>query len=1086
MRLEPGAKFDRFTVEALLGEGGMGQVYRALDERLQRRVALKILRPREGGDAGEGRDDRGDRISLILREARAAAALDHPNAVSVFELGEHEGVPFMAMELISGAPLRALVGRSDVPMDQRLVWLLDVARALEAAHRAGIVHLDIKPENVMVRSDGVVKVLDFGIARRSDFVPDPADKVSWENARSTTLTQGSALVGTVPYMAPEQVHRQPLDGRTDEFAWGVLAYELCTGSIPWPTTGSAFDLLSAILTKTPPALSTVCPEVPPAVSAVVARALAKAPADRYPGMAEVVGALGTALGAAQPIRSARPLPISVQPPDPEARRRLADMLTESSHVSGDLAAKVSALAATTGPPSEAGAPPRAVTDVLTAAPGSQRDAIVHGLLETTPVPTDASIPPLALRATQRSGEPPSGRGPETDALPSALDQPFSDRGSGPPTPAVTSSARRLSVDATSGPATEEHGVTTRRSPGADARAQPLPPSDRVRVETREGGSYPGLSPDAQGSPPSEPARREPASSVGSARPAKKVPLEMVWTTLAVAVALGLLLWKSVPAATPPALPVASASAAPESAPATAPTALTALPTPTDCNPTALAEYKAGIQAMHDGIWEQARQSFQKAVAADDHCAEAHLRLVMTGQAFHLASEARKVYLRAVTLRTQLSERDQGLLRAYEPLVRSDPANHREARERLAELARRYPGDAEIAYLDADTSEDPDHALASAERALAVDPSYSDAWQTKGRALAVKGKIDEALAVLDECLRAAPNSADCVRESTTHLRRTGRCAEMEKAARTWTARDPTTAEGYLKLAEALASEGSPREAIAEALRQRWARLDEAERAQREPFEAASLDALMGDFESAAGRARALAQRVDADPNYEPHVRPAIVRLGVLAETGQRTEAALVASEFLKRKAAWSSTLTPDSGDAALYAFEPRLIAAARSPGFGKALEAWTATMRDAGILKDEVLWALNAALPAETAAQAEAALASMPARLLSSDGYLRAPAELSGAFVGRALLLAGHADQAVSFLRVTTRSCFALDDPLVHTQAFLWLGQALEQQKDTEGACAAYRRVEERWQKARPRSVTAEEAARRAAALKCPR
>jgi serine/threonine-protein kinase len=591
-------------------------------------------------------------------------------------------------------------------------------------------------------------------------------------------------------------------------------------------------------------------------------------------------------------------------------------------------------------------------------------------------------------------------------------------------------------------------------------------------------------------PPSEPARRGETAAGAPTRRRRRLPIEIVGTTLAVVVALGLLIWGRAPATPTPA---SSASAAPSAAPA-APTPITALPAPTDCNAAALAEYKTGIQALHDGIWERAHRSFERAVAADDRCAEAHLRLVMTGQGRATASEVRKVYLHAAMLRTQLSERDQGILDALDPIVRSDPANHREYRERLAALALRWPGDAEIAYLDADQTDSPSHMLESAERALRIDPSYSDAWQTKGRALAQAGKTRDALDVLDRCLAASPNSVDCVRERIAQLRRIGRCAEMAKDARTWNARDPGTASGYLMLAEALASDGGPREAVSEALHQRWPKLDAAERAQRELFEGAQLDALGGDFEAAAEKAKALSRLVEADANYEPHVRPASVQLGLLAETGQPDQAAQIAAEFLKRKAAWSSTLTPDSLDVALYSFEPRLLTAARRGGpapmtlaaFNAARDAWAAATEDAGILHKEVLWAFGFAMPVETAAEAGAALASMPPRLLASEGYLHAPADLSGAFVGHALLLAGRADEAVAFLRVATRSCFALDDPFVHTRAFLWLGEALEQQKDKDGACAAYRRVEDRWGKARPRSMTAAEAQRRALALKCPR
>jgi serine/threonine protein kinase len=157
--LKPGDTFERYTIDAAIGQGGMGCVYRAHDSRLDRRVALKVI--------SEGAAARGDADARLLREARAAAALDHPNAVSIFDVGELDGSPYIVMELVSGRTLREAVGDASTPVATRAAWLGDVARALAAAHRRGLVHRDVKPENVMVRDDGVVKVLDFGIARRA-------------------------------------------------------------------------------------------------------------------------------------------------------------------------------------------------------------------------------------------------------------------------------------------------------------------------------------------------------------------------------------------------------------------------------------------------------------------------------------------------------------------------------------------------------------------------------------------------------------------------------------------------------------------------------------------------------------------------------------------------------------------------------------------------------------------------------------------------------------------------------------------------------------------------------------------------------
>jgi serine/threonine-protein kinase len=293
--LASGDRFGRYTIEESIGEGGMGQVYRAHDARLGRRVALKLLHPAEGVDPKE----RADAATRLVREARAAAALEHDNAIAVFDVGEVDGVPYIAMEYIAGQSLRHFIGDPSVPLEQRIGWLVDVARVLAIAHRRELIHRDIKPENVMIRDDGAVKVLDFGIARRT---PSPVDPTTpTEPEAMVTLTQKGTLLGTPRYMAPEQLHGETLDGRADQFSWGVLAYELVTGRAPW-NGADLVALIAEILTKDPPAPRSLEPLLPPNVEAVILRALAKSPADRFRTMDDLV----VALGAARP--SLRALP----------------------------------------------------------------------------------------------------------------------------------------------------------------------------------------------------------------------------------------------------------------------------------------------------------------------------------------------------------------------------------------------------------------------------------------------------------------------------------------------------------------------------------------------------------------------------------------------------------------------------------------------------------------------------------------------------------------------------------------------------------------------------------------------------------
>ncbi|MCC6647646.1 MAG: protein kinase [Polyangiaceae bacterium] len=293
MTLACGQLVDRYRIEALLGEGGMGAVYRAFDPRLERMVALKILRPRTDGPTGG--------VSQVLREARAAAALSHPGAVTIHDVGDAGGLAFISMELVEGTPLRARLAAGDADLATRLGWLVDVARVLAEAHRVGLVHRDVKPENVMVRADGSIKVLDFGIAQRLRAAVDPGAPTLDSASAILTATQEAVVAGTPAYMSPEHLRNGTLDGRSDQFAWGVMAFEVLAGAPPWPTRDQV-ELIAAILMDPAPRLSARAPEVGPRVSEVVERALSKSPDDRFPSM----DALLLALDGKGPVAARRP------------------------------------------------------------------------------------------------------------------------------------------------------------------------------------------------------------------------------------------------------------------------------------------------------------------------------------------------------------------------------------------------------------------------------------------------------------------------------------------------------------------------------------------------------------------------------------------------------------------------------------------------------------------------------------------------------------------------------------------------------------------------------------------------------------
>jgi serine/threonine-protein kinase len=279
-----GDTIGRYVIEALLGEGGMGRVYRALDPSLGRRVALKVLIT-----DGVGEGARADAAARMAREARAAAAFAHPNVVTIHDVGVYDNAPFIAMELVTGDTLRARGNAPGVTHARKAKWLLDVARGLTAAHRAGLVHRDIKPENIMITDDGIVKVLDFGIARRSAEADDGTGPT--QPADLASLTMAGMAIGTPYYMAPEQLEVSPLDGRCDQYAWGVTAYELFSGALPWQGKRGA-HLVAAILAGGVAPLDTIVPTIDPRISAVVARAMQRDRNQRFASMNDVVIALG--------------------------------------------------------------------------------------------------------------------------------------------------------------------------------------------------------------------------------------------------------------------------------------------------------------------------------------------------------------------------------------------------------------------------------------------------------------------------------------------------------------------------------------------------------------------------------------------------------------------------------------------------------------------------------------------------------------------------------------------------------------------------------------------------------------------------
>ena len=272
-----GQNIAHYRIRQKLGEGGMGEVYLAEDTRLNREVALKVL-PADVAD-----NER--RLQRFKREAQAVAALNHPNIVTIYSIEEAPDGHFMTMELVRGKSLDKLITGDGLSIEKVIEIAEPLVRALSAAHQRGITHRDLKPANIMITDDGVVKILDFGLAKLS--TPDDSDSGEMP---TQTLTVEGAVVGTVPYMSPEQVQGRAVDYRTDIFSLGIILYEMATGKRPFGGSSSA-DHVSSILRDTPESVTRSRPDMPEQLGRIIGRCLEKEPELRYQAARDIETAL---------------------------------------------------------------------------------------------------------------------------------------------------------------------------------------------------------------------------------------------------------------------------------------------------------------------------------------------------------------------------------------------------------------------------------------------------------------------------------------------------------------------------------------------------------------------------------------------------------------------------------------------------------------------------------------------------------------------------------------------------------------------------------------------------------------------------
>ena len=291
MLLAAGASLGPYRIVSLLGAGGMGEVYKATDTRLDRLVAIKVLPSADS-----------ELRARFEREARAIAALTHPHICTLHDVGRQDEVDYLVMEYLEGETLADRLGKDKddpLPLDQALVCAIEVAEALDKAHRAGIVHRDLKPGNIMLTKAGA-KLLDFGLAKLRPSTPGVVTGMSAMATTAAPLTGQGAILGTLHYMSPEQLDGQDADARSDIFSFGAVIYEMVTGKKAFEGKSQA-SLIGAIMSPNPRPMTTLQPSAPPALDRIVRKCVAKEPEDRWQTMEDVIRELRWTAEPARPV-----------------------------------------------------------------------------------------------------------------------------------------------------------------------------------------------------------------------------------------------------------------------------------------------------------------------------------------------------------------------------------------------------------------------------------------------------------------------------------------------------------------------------------------------------------------------------------------------------------------------------------------------------------------------------------------------------------------------------------------------------------------------------------------------------------------
>ena len=518
--------------------------------------------------------------------------------------------------------------------------------------------------------------------------------------------------------------------------------------------------------------------------------------------------------------------------------------------------------------------------------------------------------------------------------------------------------------------------------------------------------------------------------------------------------------------------------------------ITELPISSTCKSEAVIQYRAGLIAARKATWDVAHAAFEKAAALDPSCPEPQVQLALAGYflTYPIAKE-REWFHHALAVRDALGERDRLVLDAYEPLIMSEPADRGETTRRLDQVVQQFPTDAQLLQLvamahllsDSDNPADVKLAIELMQKETVVDPLDANGWQGLGAAYAMLGRDEEERVALDKCLDVAPGSTDCLDQRSRNFRRNGDCETGLTDARSWIANAPRNHRAYLVFAQALASTRAPLESVESALQQmrdygpkEWSDVIYI-------YNSALLAALNGDFVQAERLAEQMSEQAQVSSVLLHHVRMSALLVDIFVETGRDSRAFTVAERFLRRKDAASAGFWRAS------AFEPLVLSVLFRPARGRWLgwsERWQASVLSE-VTKRQA-WALEWGSIRDVEDIGPQAWKQRPDEhqvLVKADQQFVIPI-IAKELEGRIALASGEYQMASGLLESSVKACFTLEQPFTNTRAHFWLGQAKEHTGDVAGACDAYRVVLQRWGNAKPRSVTASEARKRAEVLGC--